>query len=403
LEFKIVNNKGKLKANYIPTDCTLAELTDTSAVNKAVSELLKQLGVKLTEEDKKALLSNKPSDAEIALYKGIAADRRSDKDAKAKFEALYYFNAAKNLDPDATLLKEASDKFDAILAVMKAPSPIISHWSGEDTSSNYGKTIKDTIAEWNRFKNDQEQRQTVLGQQDAHKKALLQKHEELIAYLTACMNFYDEFPPFEIRYDDHNLEREGDIDYIEGTVNIKFKIGMAPVPWKMKPWEVIIDALNSMDAEMQTAGVEGRDWYDLALIGGSFKIDAELVNGSGKSIRDTTITLSNQFPDSAELIPVSAYKNPQSLQSFVFSQVKIDNMTGTLTVKVKRVNGKDVNKNYIDVTRRLFNDTDANSSGGSSSQSKQSRHGNTANGQNDYGLSDDDSNSYIEEEHDRWV
>jgi hypothetical protein len=357
-------------------------------------------------------LSNEPTKAEIALYKGIAAVKISNRSqttgkarARTKVEALYYFSEAKAMKPGLLLLSEASDEFDRVADAIKAPSPAIPPIEAK-TASIRGKTIKDTIAEWNRFKNDQERERISQGQQDTYKNTLLQKYEELIMYLGVCVNFYNEHPPFAIRYDDINLERDGGIDYDNGTADIKFRISMAPVQWKLRPFEIINAALESVRTTMRAEGVaEDKNLPAAAWNGGTFKINAELCNAKNEVIGYTTITFSDLLPDSAALIPIGSNKNPQRTQNAVFKRVKIDDMTESLRVEIKSVNGiivrgKDESDdtNYITVRRLNFNA--ANSASGLSGQGEQD-YGKAENGQSDYALPGADSNS-PEDEYDRW-
>jgi hypothetical protein len=418
LEFKIADKEGKIEASYTSTDCALADLKDLSALKKAALELLKQMDVK--PEHQAAVPDRQVKDAEIALYKGIAADRRStdakttsEAKARATVEALYYYNEAttlldevkmplddgsKTLDPDATILQEATDGFNVVLDKMKAPPPILSP-KRKEAAMNPEKTVTATRDAWNSFKADRETQRRFLVEQDNYKKNLLQKHKELTAYLTACMDFYRDHPPFKLYYDDFNLERAGDIDYVNGTADIKFRISMAPVRWKMTPLEIIISELNSVKTTMRVMGVvEDKNLSSAAWPGLVFNVDAELSNGKNEVIGSTAIPFNNLILDGPMFKPARMDK------SAVFSRIKIDNITDTLKVKIRRVNGTDtdVNKKHIDIVEENFNDTNASSAGSSSGQSEQV-HGNTARGQNDYGLADDASNNCIEEEHDRWV
>jgi hypothetical protein len=415
--------RPKPKAVYTDKNCTLDNLMDTSAVNRAALELLRQLGVKLTKEDKEALSTPKKGSeealstpkkenkqasstpAEIALYKGIAAEKRSgsvhaasEVRARAKVESLYYFNEAKSIDP---MLLEASKRFETALEKMKPPS-FPSYSSGEQPPSSEGKTIKDAQEAWKRYKTGQDYQKMIQGQEDNVKSALLKKQEELLSYLTECEDFYKEHPPFELYYDDYNLERVGSVNYTFGTIDISFRLDTVPVPRAMKTMEVIIEALKSIDAGLKEANITiSQDWSQRVWKGGTFQIDAELVNDRGDVIGGATITLTN--PLSGDYEPLSTSK------SAIFSRVKIDSITDTLRVKIKRVNGIIINDesddtNYINVRRLNFNDNDGNSASGLRlpGQGEQG-YGRTGNGQNDYALPGADSNSNIEEEADRWV
>jgi ribosomal protein L31E len=410
LEFNIIadkdgkndgKNDDKSKIFYTQANCTLEDLMNTSAVNTAALKLLEKLRVKLTKDDVQELLSNEPTQAEIALYKGIAAAKRSgntvatgEEGARAKVEALYYFSEAKALNPGPPLLREASDEFDRVVDAIKAPSPAISPIEPK-TASIQGKTIKDTIAEWNRFKSDQERERISQRQQDTYKNTLLQKYEELILYLGVCVNFYNEYPPFEIHYDDINLEREGDIDYDNGTADIKFRISMAPVQWKLRPLEIINAALENVRTTMRTEKIaEDKNLPAAAWKDGTFKIDAELYNAKDEVIGEITITFSDQLPGSAAQIPVGSNKNPQRTQDAVFKRVKIDAMTESLRVKIKSVNGMIINgndesDNTNHITVRQLNFNTADSASGLSGQGEEN-YGKAENGQDAPGAAEDE-------------
>jgi hypothetical protein len=330
LELSIVDAEtGERKASYPPTNCTLAELQNMSAVKPASFELLKQMGVALTPQGEKALFAapnQSTIKAEIALSKGINAEK-SGASAKTKVETLYYFYEAQMFDPTLT---EASERAAAALIEMEMPLPP----SIEQTALSTGNIGEDARNELARYKAEQDYQMRLQEQKEIYLEALLQKQEELISYLEACEYFYNDHPPFELYYDP-DLERTA-IDYTLETVDLSFTLTTVPVPQSMKTMKAIIEGLDGVDAAINEAGAAGYSWYAASWedgLGRTFDIEAELINENGAVISGTSITLINPLPDDIVLMPGSVYG------SAVFSRVKIGDITDTLTIRIKDING----------------------------------------------------------------
>jgi hypothetical protein len=165
------SGSGKSRAAYTGS-FPAAELENLIGIRNASADLLAQLGVRLTDEGKTALLQAEPSNcaAEILLAKGIIAWRKG-----AAVEALSRYYEAGKFDPG---IREAARLGSALLA---------------------------GLAGGNR--------------QDAPNA--IQQRNEWVRILQEAAAFFKAHPPYEIIYDPVLTQEK--IDYDQETVEMSFK------------------------------------------------------------------------------------------------------------------------------------------------------------------------------------
>jgi hypothetical protein len=164
---------GERKASFVK-NCTVGDIKNAAIVNEATSQLLSQIGVKLTEKGEELLLSLKIStnNAETALSKGIAAQKKG-----TIVEAMSYYY-------DATLYNPA----------------LTEAYSRLSSTSAYVKT----------------------GNIGADARNEIEKREAWRSILAQCGDYYQDHLPIEIKYNP-KLTQAG-INYQQGTVDLQFSV-----------------------------------------------------------------------------------------------------------------------------------------------------------------------------------
>ncbi|MDR2418580.1 MAG: hypothetical protein LBD79_05955 [Treponema sp.] len=273
LQIQISNASDKMMTASYSEICTFDELDNFTGIRHASSELLGQLGVRLTEMGKQKLGSAadaKTVNSQTALAKANAAP--------TAFERMQYTYEAAAIDPS---LKEAAQRLSAYQTAMfeiptftalafTAPTftlPAIQPVS----TGNIGTDARDELARYRANKAAiEEQQQTLLRQRKEvfdqwqdflrrinqqrqplrdQEKALFQRQRELIALLREAEAFYAEHPPFRILYNPET-ERYGTIDYENATVDLRFRIVSEPT--SMDALNDVLDALLNLNESFTT-------------------------------------------------------------------------------------------------------------------------------------------------------
>jgi hypothetical protein len=231
-----------------------------------------------------------------------------------------------------------------------------------------------------------EQRQPLLDQE----QQLIQRQQELVTLLREAEAFYAEHPPFRIFYNPE-AKQYGGIDRRNATLNMRVEIASEPV--SVDALKDVLDALQNLNKSFTTVNTAFEDvnrvmtgrlaqvktamnaikdaldkvntageQYDTAPVSAdwtvppgsavngaalttswpmdyqrTFSINASLLNDKGAVIGRGTASLTNDFSWSGDpLKPETAFTWCN------FNNVKVDDITDTLTVRIDAVNGKDV-------------------------------------------------------------
>jgi hypothetical protein len=314
LEFSITNTEsGELVASYPPTMCVKSNLEDTAAIKKASEDLLAQMGVQLTDSGRQALYESTifSIDAEIALSKGIAAQKNN-----TFVEALsYYYEAI---------------AFDSSLAEAKGRLSVLSR---DINSGNIGQSVRSEI----------------------------ERKKIWTDMLNECEAFYKEHIPFEILYDPRLTQEE--IDYQNESVKLSFRVKIVPLSDSFK---VLKDIFNGLDKTKKREEwgfdqwpfkVEGNgisDYYGHGFFGGySFFIDdptfyrlisisISLFNDQDIRIATTSEALLGKIGTwDPELRRYSSLAPGSSFYTLNFDNVKANDITDFLTIRIETINGID--------------------------------------------------------------
>jgi len=293
------SSTGIRRANFMKNG-SLSQLEGRGTlINEATAELLSQLGVNLTETGLQTLLAGNTSavKAEAGLARGITAQAGG-----SEIEALFNYTQAITFDPSQI---EALSRLNILSTTIS------------------GGTISQRIV------ND------------------IQARDSWLNAFKETARFFNEHPPFEIIFDP-NLIQIGQTDYERRTANIGMRIALDPS-------EAGFGALNALLEGLEKTG-RRRDWgfsgwplmelsprtAGTVVFGGrrtlSYKVDVALINEKNKTIGNSSVILTT------ETIGFSAGDKkvtpPFSVVGTVsFPNVKVEDLTLTLTIVIKAVNG----------------------------------------------------------------
>ena len=307
---------AKTTASYSGA-CTVAQLDDQTAIQKASLELLTQMGVRLTDLAKIELSranSTQSINAQTALAQGITAQRQGTEVAALS----YYFQAAA-IDP--TMLEAVSR------------STVL---SANISSGNIGEDARNDI-QW--------------------RKDWVARLTETEQYFNSFFdNFFKTLPsPFTLIYTT-NIKQIGEINYQNETINLS---GITASLSFSQDWVKSVETVfKSMQSSIQAIHnglnatgrikVWGLDkWqgnFNQKLFGKqvkNFTVVVELVNSKNKVIGKETFQIggSYEFP-----VPISGNKiqiqiTADGQKTVNFSNVKANDITDSLTVRIASING----------------------------------------------------------------
>jgi uncharacterized protein (TIGR02145 family) len=302
---------GVRKASYPPKPVSIIALENLSAVNEASADLLKQLGVTLTnaaqDELKKKPDMNKVW-AENALARGVAAQRRGTEVA-----ALSYFYQAAALDPS---LLEATNRQKIITANI--------------SSGNIGADTRNDIA-W--------------------RKNWVAKLTEFEEFFQKMINAAD--PPYTFFYS--TGIQQGKVNYQTETVDISIPINLRA----NKTWmNSVAQAANAVYKELNdglNATTRKTEWelaywpqrgvtntspfasyiskqYDMSIV-------FELVNNQKQVIGKQALRLMPAFSLSNNNDKIINTFTENTFSTVAFDAVNANNITDNLTIRIASVNG----------------------------------------------------------------
>jgi len=290
---------GVIKAAFMK-EGTLTQLEGRGLLlNEAAVELLEQLGVQLTEAGIQSLIAGNASAVQAAtgLARGITAQAGG-----SEIEALFNFAQAITFDPSQL---EALTRLNTL------------------SSAISGGTISQRIL------ND------------------IQARDQWLEAFKEAARFFNDHPPFEIVFDP-NLIQIGETNFSRRTATLGMRIALDSSEAGFAALNALLEGLEKtgrrsawgfsgwplMDISPRTSGTvvfNGRRSL-------SFRVEVSLVNENGKTISTNFITLNSE-----SLIFSSGDKNiktPLSIEDVIrFNNVKVDDLTPTLTIVIASVNG----------------------------------------------------------------
>jgi formylglycine-generating enzyme required for sulfatase activity len=300
--------------------CTVAELDNQTAIQKASLELLTQMEVQLSERAKNELgtvNSQQAISAQTALARGITAERQGTEVA-----ALNYYFQALAFDP---ALPEAVNRSSILAANI--------------SSGNIGADARNDI-QWRR-----------------DWIARLTETEQF--FNSYFDNFFKTLPPFPytLLYTT-DIRQVGEINYRDETLTLGIEAVLRYSPDWSQSVELVLRSMQfSVEAVLNGLNATGRKavwgldkWPEQATFNiqrfgerkQTFSITVELVNSRNQVIGNQTFQAEGKYTLSVPL-PEKGSQKVATFDSKVniihFTNVKADNITDNLTIRFANVNG----------------------------------------------------------------
>jgi len=301
---------GERKASYSPTPVSLLAIENLSAIKTASADLLRQLGVGLTDAAKGELMQTVNTarlQAETMLARGIAAQKKG-----TDVEALSYFFQATALDAS---LVEAS-KLSSVL-------------SANISSGNIGADVRNDIL-W--------------------RKDWIAKLKETEETFYKMINTAD--PPYTLYYS--TIIKTGKVNYQTETVDLSVQMGLiGNMAWfnmmeqTLGAVLAVIDGLNTTNRKNDW-GLANWPWNGVSNtnpFASSKKYDItvaiELVNQQGRVIGHQKINMTPNFritSDNKKRL-TGTYTEIGIDNNVNFKSVRADDISDNLTIRVASING----------------------------------------------------------------
>jgi len=317
LELAVSNAEtGERKASYPPKPVSLLTLENLSAIREASADLLRQLGVRLTERglmELRGLVNITQLQAETSLAKGITAQKRGTEVA-----ALSYFFQAAAIDPS---LLEAVNRSSSM--------------SANISSGNIGSDIRNDI----QWRNDW--------------IARLKETENAISRMVK-----DGDPPYKLYYS--TGIQHGKINYKTETVDLSIPINLrVNGVWFDSVRKSVMAVYNGLNATGRKKDWGLANWPQKNLtktaIGNHYKtvdisVVFELVNEKNRVIGKQTAKLVRSFGFSWDQnkgdFPYQWYKNKGKtiddaedlFHTIKFNNVKTKDISDSLTIRIVLIN-----------------------------------------------------------------
>ncbi|MFP3041280.1 DUF1566 domain-containing protein [Treponema primitia] len=301
LQMQIADTKdGITKAPYTG-NCTLSELEDFSAINKAAAELLDKMGVNLTEVGKQALFADvdtRRMEAQTNLAKGIEAMKKG-----TVIEGLSLFIQSSSADPE---LSEAASRMNIV--------------SRDISSGNIGVNARNEIA-W--------------------RKDWTARLDECDQYVK---NFLNNTPlPLNLLYSTEL--RHGEINWNRETLPISFDIRLFLATgenWP-KPVTGVVDTVYEGLTATGKASSWNLSWPSSSSPIGNgavrtYDVAVELVNDKKEVIGRETVRLSAGWETGFSNGKAYARKSETS-RTVTFGAVNANKITDGLSIRVASLNG----------------------------------------------------------------
>jgi len=290
---------GVRKASLSPTSVTPASLENLSAVKEASAELLRQLGIILTDRglaELKKPLAISQVNAETALARGVVAQRQGTEVA-----ALSYFFQAASLDNS---LVEAANRSSTM--------------SANISSGNIGMDIRNDIA-W---------------------------RKDWVARLTETENFIKNLPPPYTFFYSTAIET-ATINYQTETADLKIMTNMqaSGIPSLQKALQAVYDGLNATKRKNDWGLA---NWFSQSITNPNpftsqkqytIQVVFELVNDKNQVLGRQTVNIRPNFNFSVSNNNVGVNYAENTFNNVIFNTIKANDISDTLTIRIASVNG----------------------------------------------------------------
>jgi hypothetical protein len=319
LQLQITRTADNTVAASWSGTCTFAELDNLTGIRRASLELLGKMGVTVTERTRTELAeaaepnhAKNHANARAALARGITAQQRG-----AVIEALSYYIQSNNYD---STLAETTSRLNVL--------------STNITSGNTGQSARDDL-EW---------------------------RDRWVARLRECEEWYAEYmkaaPPCYLVYSTE--VQQGPVDYQRRTVplSITAKTEVAPViQWYTTPNQVVQTVREGLLATGRAQNWGLDKWaYETSVSAenpftdhvSSFSAEFEILNSENKSLGKETrgfpcgsvFSSDNRFKsDNRDSMVNRTMPIAASSTDVVFPEVDPYDITGSLTVRISRIDG----------------------------------------------------------------
>ena len=291
---------GIRKASVSPKSVTPESLENLSAVKNATEEILKQLGVELTDyglQELKRPLTITRVQAETALAKGVVAQRQG-----TDVEALAYFMQSAGYDPR---LAEAGNRLNSLSAAI--------------SSGNIGADTRNDLL-WRR---------------------------QWIDRLTEIEVFFmKEPPPYYLVYS--TSVRQGEVDYQKETVSLILEsIAIYPeISWYTTMEQTVQTVRTGLMATGKASSWGLSGWPLKSLSSPSpfvndqvsgFWVEVEILSSSGESIAKDTVWLPYGWEVISEGRDVNSFRPIGGMREIVFPSVNPFSISDNLNIRINPI------------------------------------------------------------------
>jgi uncharacterized protein (TIGR02145 family) len=300
---------GERKASHSPKAVTPDAMENLSALKEASADLLKQLGVSLTDsqiEELRGPVAVAQVQAQTALAHGVVAQRQGTSVAALS----YYYQAA---------------AFDPTLAEAVKRSSVM---SANISGTNLGDNIRNDIV-W--------------------RKKWVEQLKDTEETFSKIINSAD--PPYTLYYS--TAIETKNINYQTETADLNISLNLtANTAWfkamqrTLKAAKAVMDGLNATNRKKDW-GLDG--WPRQGVSSANpfaekkqyyIPVEFELVNQQGRVIGRQTARLNPYFSISNEFNKFNVIFAPSSSRILAFNAVKADEISDNLTIRITSVNGK---------------------------------------------------------------
>jgi hypothetical protein len=323
--------KNERKASYGPEPCTAGSLENFGAIKTATSDLLNQLGIRLTDagrENLTGITSNREINSQTALAQSIAAQNSG----ATVVEVLNYLYQAVDYD---SRLSEAAQRLAATNNRLRTLSQPLS-------VTRTGNLRDDALSEIAAYRVEMEN-----ARMDAENKQVW------LQTLRECEEYFADFlktaiPSSELVYSP-DIKRIGEINMEQETISLGVDAYVAPINtnWYRAAEKTVEAVLAGLNATGRKKAWGFEQWPEVSVSGSSpfssrnktINVILELIDENGRRLGSDDIVFSIGwkcgFP-LGNLHFVSEYN--EKVITAVFDNIAVNDITDTLTIRIAKVN-----------------------------------------------------------------